>query len=236
MNDENVEILLRSVNGIFAPQSNLYFSTSSKILLSCHPTEIIEEIFYTFCPQCCTKFSDDDAFEMKCICNNCNYCGFCEGILINVLDNLYCTSCSHNFSDIENSNSICSSAFQALFDDLSLDHERSSNKPSLDQYGARNWSLDKMEQHLFDKSKYNSSKDSLQNFRLLSEVQNVKPSGIPLRGKKTLRCIRDIEAAANSNMLVRPKPFPLDGDSSMKVQTGDWWDKDSSSIHILPFI
>lgn len=38
------------------------------------------------------------------------------------------------------------------------------------------------------------------------------------------------------SILVQPKLFPLEGDSSQKVFKGKWWVKDSSAIHEIPSI
>jgi len=36
------------------------------------------------------------------------------------------------------------------------------------------------------------------------------------------------------SILAQPKTFPLEGDSSLKIQRGKWWVKDSSAIHDIP--
>jgi hypothetical protein len=59
--------------------------------------------------------------------------------------------------------------------------------------------------------------------------------GIPLRTKKTLRCRHDYEVG-KMNILIQTKQSPLDGDSSMKLQKGKWWIKDSSAVHDFPHL
>eukprot|EP01038_Epipyxis_sp_PR26KG_P008304 gene8304-11235_t len=61
------------------------------------------------------------------------------------------------------------------------------------------------------------------------------PSRIKLRSKRTIRCRSDLESG-KMNILLQPKPYPLEGDSSSKVQKGKWWVKDASAIHEVPFI
>jgi hypothetical protein len=53
--------------------------------------------------------------------------------------------------------------------------------------------------------------------------------------KRTLRCRSDVENGKMS-ILVQPKSFPLEGDSSLKIQRGKWWVKDSSAVHEVPAI
>jgi len=36
------------------------------------------------------------------------------------------------------------------------------------------------------------------------------------------------------SIIAQPKTFPLEGDSSLKIQRGKWWIKDSSAIHVVP--
>jgi len=59
------------------------------------------------------------------------------------------------------------------------------------------------------------------------------PQRIRLRSKKTLRCRQDVEQGKMS-ILIQPKTFPLEGDSSLKIQRGKWWVKDASAIHEIP--
>ena len=59
--------------------------------------------------------------------------------------------------------------------------------------------------------------------------------GVRLMNKRTIRCRHDVDKGRLS-ILVQPKLFPLDGDSSLKVSKGKWWVKDNSAIHEIPRI
>ncbi len=57
--------------------------------------------------------------------------------------------------------------------------------------------------------------------------------GVRLMNKRTIRCKHDVDTGRLS-ILVQPKLFPLDGDSSLKVSKGKWWVKDNSAVHEIP--
>jgi len=59
------------------------------------------------------------------------------------------------------------------------------------------------------------------------------PVPMVLRTKRTVRCRRDLEEG-RMNILLQPKSFPLEGDSSLKIQRGKWWLKDCSAVLELP--
>jgi hypothetical protein len=50
-----------------------------------------------------------------------------------------------------------------------------------------------------------------------------------------VRCRKDVEEGKMS-ILIQPKVFPLEGDSSQKVQRGKWWVKDASAVHEIPSV
>ena len=61
------------------------------------------------------------------------------------------------------------------------------------------------------------------------------PLRVRLLSKRTVRCRKDVDEG-HLSILVQPKLFPLEGDSSQKVSKGKWWVKDSSAIHEIPSI
>jgi hypothetical protein len=63
--------------------------------------------------------------------------------------------------------------------------------------------------------------------------RNPLPPRITLRSKRTLRCKQDVHQG-RMNIVVQPKPGPLEGDSSQKTLKGNWWVKDGSAIHEIP--
>ena len=66
-------------------------------------------------------------------------------------------------------------------------------------------------------------------------ISNAIPLRVRLLSTRTVRCRRDVDSGQLS-ILVQPKLFPLEGDSSQKVFKGKWWVKDSSAIHEIPSI
>lgn len=57
--------------------------------------------------------------------------------------------------------------------------------------------------------------------------------GVALRTKRTLRSRKDFDEGKMS-ILVQPKAFPLEGDSSMNLQRGRWFIKDTSAFYSIP--
>lgn len=65
------------------------------------------------------------------------------------------------------------------------------------------------------------------------EDKILPPFRTALQIKRTVRSRSDLEAG-RMNILVQSKSFPLEGDSSLKIQRGKWWPKDSSAVLQLP--
>lgn len=63
----------------------------------------------------------------------------------------------------------------------------------------------------------------------------VPAANVPLLTKKALRSRQDARSG-RMNILMQPKTLPLEGDSSLKLQKGKWWVKDSSAVQDLPFV
>jgi hypothetical protein len=61
------------------------------------------------------------------------------------------------------------------------------------------------------------------------------PGRVKLLTKRSVRSKPDARTG-RMNILVQPKTLPLEGDSSLKLQKGKWWVKDSSAVHELPFL
>lgn len=234
-----MEVLLKSSNGIWVPQSRMYFSQSSKILVSRHPSEVVEEILYTYCPQCYSKFSADDAFENGNVCRSCKLCPSCSGVVVvTTPDTSLCSSCG--WTGIEGEKPVPDQA-KVFFDQLlsqysSLSKKKSDKFRKADRIDSRMQIAD-LERKLAESGTRTHEKDYLSDRNMNADLsrESYRAEGVRLRSKRTVRCRRDIEDG-KLNILVQPKPYPLDGDSSMKLQMGDWWVKDSSIIHTLPLI
>lgn len=240
----SVEIMICSDGGIWSPQSMLYFSQSSHILVSRHPLEVVEEVLYLYCPNCFTKYSEDDAVEMNHRCRNCQSCKACFGTFVSLIEGEAksivnrCSQCG-NQAQFSTDTSKDENAFRTLLDTYTM-----KGRPKLSQRNfqsgslSESWTLEDLERKLSETaSKPQQETDLLHSFRqqLSQQPITVDSVGVRLLSKRTLRCRKDIEGN-RFNILVQPQAYPLDGDSSMKLQTGDWWVKDSSAMHFIPFL
>lgn len=235
------EVHLCSYRGIWTPQHKVYFSQSSKILVSRHPLEVVEEILYTYCPQCFSRFSEDDACDSGNVCPACKQCPRCDGMVVSKSTDSppVCTTCMFvpTPETMDATDNLRQEAYAAL-----LAQYQSLNKKktvsALEAIIDSRWKMSDLEQKLAEnQSKQGETVDILSGHRQgRSEDKSIeKAVGVRLRCKRTVRCRKDLEEG-KLNILVQPKPYPLDGDSSMKLQTGDWWVKDSSAIHFIPLI
>lgn len=236
------EVHLCSYRGIWTPQHKVYFSQSSKILVSRHPLEVVEEILYTYCPQCFSRFSEDDACDSGNVCPACKQCPRCDGMVVSKSADSppVCTTCMFvpaSETSIARSN-LQQDAYAALLTQYQSLTKKKTAHGSEEATTDSRWKMSDLEHKLADnQSKQGETVDILSSHRQCrSEDESIeKAVGVRLRSKRTVRCRKDLEEG-KLNILVQPKPYPLDGDSSMKLQTGDWWVKDSSAIHFIPFI
>lgn len=236
------EVHLCSYRGIWTPQHKVYFSQSSKILVSRHPLEIVEEILYTYCPQCFSRFSEDDACDSGNVCPACKQCPRCDGMVVSKSTDSppVCTTCMFvpMSETMGSTNNLRQEAYAALLAQYqSLNKKKTASALEEATIESR-WKMSDLEQKMSDnQSKQGETVDILSCHRQCrSEDESIERAiGVRLRSKRTVRCRKDLEEG-KLNILIQPKPYPLDGDSSMKLQTGDWWVKDSSVIHFIPFI
>lgn len=75
-------VIYKDYNGIWAQLSSLYWSTSSTFLVSRHPLSCIEEIISHYCPQCMTRYMEDEAQMYKNRCPSCFQCPECESVIV----------------------------------------------------------------------------------------------------------------------------------------------------------
>jgi dynactin-4 len=295
-------VLYKDYNGFWAPLSNLYWSSSSKFLVSRHPYSCIEEILSSYCPQCLTRYMEDELLTYENRCSSCFQCPQCASVLTystsfsndNSSRFLCCGYCLWR-SDIklsltgEDKTSIESSILekerenegfeyykniqQKLIQESNFDFPLSSNKSLKSSLKRTEWRVENMEELIEsnltqinkndnninninnmddinidmkdDNEKYNNSTNDYnlttlsQKLQVMNLLPNCLSSSIPsrvkLRSKRTLRCRYDVDNGKMS-ILVQPKTFPLEGDSSLKIQRGKWWIKDASAIHEVPSI
>ena len=260
-------VLYKEYNGFWSPISALYWSTSSRILVSRHPFSCIEEIISQYCPQCLSRYMDSE-LRTSNKCPACFQCPCCSGVLSRGADvnvaTLTCTGCGWAHTKV---NVIVGPTSDGIFNDilksLKVDEARNwtSQIPRAISNTSTRWKMTDLESSLQAKSSIplnlkavpcdtgiQSSNDakSDQEFTSLTQrltqpgsqpvmVADLEPTGFRLRSKKTLRCRRDVEEGKMS-ILVQPKLFPLEGDSSQKLQRGKWFVKDSSATHEVPSI
>jgi hypothetical protein len=261
-------VLFRDYNGFWSPISSLYWSTSSRILVSRHPFSCIEEIISQFCPQCLSRYMEDEVRTSQNKCPQCFECPSCLGILNRSTNSegkhiLHCSGCNWQAalsSEIDNSNT--SDLFNGIIKSLTEEETGTNSFQSFERHSdtGNRWKLADLEASLISKSTVLKHKNSLSSTSISPSSQvesgselttlaqrlaqpglqqpltiNLPPNRMRLRTKRTLRCRRDVEEGKMS-ILVQPKMFPLEGDSSQKVQRGKWFVKDSSAIHEIPTI
>jgi hypothetical protein len=56
-------VLHKDYRGWWAPLDNVYYSSSSKVLVSRHPEACVEEIVSYYCPQCMTRYQEDEVLR-----------------------------------------------------------------------------------------------------------------------------------------------------------------------------
>jgi hypothetical protein len=255
-------VLYKEYNGFWSPISALYWSTSSRILVSRHPFSCIEEIISQYCPQCLSRYMEAE-LRTSNRCPACFQCPCCLGVLSRGANadgtTFTCTCCGWVHTKV---NVIASPTSDGIFNDIlkSLKEEEASNwtsqVPRVNSNSSTRWKMTDLESSLQSKSSiprnlkaaqcdteiqsYNNVKSDQEFTSLIQRlahpgsqpvmVVDLEPTGFRLRSKRTLRCRRDVEEGKMS-ILVQPKLFPLEGDSSQKLQRGKWFVKDSSATH-----
>ena len=68
-----------------------------------------------------------------------------------------------------------------------------------------------------------------------SSTSSLAPVRRLLCSKRSRRCRIDVEEG-RPGILLKPKVNPLEGDSSLRSNVGKWWQKDTSAVHVLPFV
>lgn len=99
-------VLFRDFNGSYAPLVALYWSTSSAILVSRHPSSSVEEIVSIYCPQCLNRYVDDDVRTFQNRCPTCLECPMCCGMLNKMTssEGRYSCLCGWTASEVDCSN------------------------------------------------------------------------------------------------------------------------------------
>ena len=262
-------VLFVDYNGFWAPLVALYWSTSSRILVSRHPYSCIEEIISQFCPQCLSRYMEDEVRSSQNTCPACFQCPCCAGILIRQTDRggfpaWCCSGCQWRTATVDASTSTAANdQFNCMLKSLkeeesSLGSHRPLPKPSRT---GRRWKMSDLESSLESKETTRTRDDDIQSRAEVSLMSHINsdeqltnitqrlanpglqqslvadlvPIRFQLRSKRTIRCRRDVEEGKMS-ILVQPKLFPLEGDSSQNLQRGKWFVKNSSAVLEFPSI
>ena len=259
----NPRVLYSDCNDLWYPLSELYWSSSSSLLVSRHPMSSVEEIISMYCPQCLTRFTEDDAASYQNRCPACFECPVCTNTLVvaSVSSGKVALACSSCFYRSDCCGLVGSDKQE--IDSSIIEHERenssigafatlltqlqsfaggrvvgqSEHPPLAPDVGSHKAPL--LLQHdlpLSDADLLDASQRSRTIWRRDSFLlSHTVPPRVRMRSKRTLRCRLDVEQSKMS-IIVQPKTFPLEGDSSLKIQRGKWWVKDSSAIHVVPRI
>jgi hypothetical protein len=180
---------------------------------------------------CLTRFAEDEASASQGRCPSCFQCPRCETLLVacplasSGTVALACGACAWR-SDVECS-IIGTDKSDIQFQMAAVERERHDGvtgtfKEILELHQMLVGEVDKV-----SPEKANPSVTDL------PVSTSIFPKRAVLLTKKTLRC-RQALSSGKLSILVQPKPFPLEGDSSLKIQRGKWWTKDSSIIHDIP--
>ena len=82
MSEEEIIVQYRDYNGFWTELSSLYWSTSSNFLVSRHPLSSNEEVISIYCPQCLTRFMEEEALISKGKCPSCLQCPCCSSVIV----------------------------------------------------------------------------------------------------------------------------------------------------------
>lgn len=204
--------------------------------------------------------------SLRGYCPNCYKCKECEGVMLKYQEEivestkpnevflLSCTNCSKSclvdLSVGRRKIELQNNFFQTLVRNYAqlYDPENVLLKGNKDFYRAPlpspvtktgTWHIDDMESLLdskrFVNSNYSIAPPINDDDESVEKCSNALYENFPLLNKRTLRSRKDMEQG-KMNILIQSKLLPLEGDSSLKLNKGKWWVKDSSAIHFLPLI
>lgn len=252
MSSKKVQVLYKDSSEIYAPLSHLYFSSSSKILISRYVDNVSEEILTSFCPQCFTRYFDSDDTSKQYggkVCTTCSNCPHCQGVMIKASSDehhLQCSNCQWEYHHHQSEGQSDSDFTTAL---TYLDHldkffnkksaSASSEGPQDKPLVGRRWQLADLERKL-DAVEHHRVDDAYtlwcqNNPQAKTYAPKLQPIPTRLVNKRTLRCQQDLDHN-RMNLLVLPKSMPLEGDSSQIINKGKWFDKNASACFTLPIL
>ncbi|RYH13639.1 hypothetical protein EON65_35150 [archaeon] len=252
MSSKKVQILYKDSSEVYAPLSHLYFSSSSKILISRFVDNVSEEILTSFCPQCFTRYFDSDDVSKQHggkVCATCSNCPHCQGVMVKTTAtdcpnrHLQCSNCQWEYHQTEDKLDSEFATASAYYDHLNKYFNKKAVVACKDgqeeSTGSRRWQLSDLErklgamEHLKFEDPYSLWFES--NPQIHTQAASLLPVPTRLVNKRTLRCQQDLDNS-RMNLLVLPKTMPLEGDSSQIINKGKWFDKNASACFTLPIL
>ena len=252
----HVSVLFSDYNEIWGSLSEMYWAQQTSVLITRHPLSSVEEIVSLFCPQCLARYSEEEATASFGRCPLCKECSTCFSTM--ATDASFCGLClAPSQSELSNLHKTISEQQEQLFKallnnlkSLSVGSEQKSPDTRRNDQGV--WQMEELKKKLettvdaensSQQRTLATAKDAVDKVGAAVALANVDSSsvlvaaqqGVRLRSKRALRSKQD-SRTGRMNILVQPKTLPLEGDSSLKLQKGKWWVKDSSAIHELPFV
>lgn len=242
-------VLYCDENAIWSSLRHMFTSSNHPgICLSRHPLSVIEEVMSHYCPQCCVRYSEEENLTYEGKCSSCYTCPRCfspvsiihDKTSDNIIDDsksskgyvyLFCHMCTWKSKKYVISRESTTLNKLELYQCIRQDDITIRAQNNLDVI------IQKLGERYLPPNISTSSTNT--NTALVSlshdsitSITN-QPIRVSLRCKKMIRCRKDFDSGRMS-ILVQPKAAPLEGDSSLRIQRGKWWIKDSAAVHELP--
>jgi hypothetical protein len=235
-------VLIPDYNGFWCELSQLYWSQQTLSLVSRHPLSSVEEIVSLFCPQCLARYSEDEAIESHGTCASCVQCPLCSCILFREGDGVRCKNCTYIRETVINLGAdVQQKAFGLLVQSKLLNTSKAGVTGSAVRNSGKIWQMEELNNKLAANAQAQLvDVDQARIAQIASlasqmDATETRPVSVKLVSKRAVRSQPD-PRTGRLNILVQPKTLPLEGDSSLKLQRGKWWVKDSSAVHELPFV
>jgi ribosomal protein L37AE/L43A len=181
-------VLFQDYNGFWSIVSALYWSTSSRILVSRHPFSCIEEIISQYCPQCLSRYMDDEIRKFESRCPSCYECPSCSGILRNNSTEgtpMYlCSGCGWEYlsgTDSDDTSINTKDIFQSLLKSLKEVELGTSSRPMKKSDTDKRWKLADLEASLELKLSPSKFKGNT--------LKNIRSSPSEIKSSKELNCL-----------------------------------------------
>ncbi|KAJ1462922.1 dynactin p62 family-domain-containing protein [Pelagophyceae sp. CCMP2097] len=247
-----------AADGWAAPLAELYWSSESAALVSAHPSSSSVEIDSVFCRECLELYSDADAAAHRGRCADCVACPICAttlralGLPVDAAGNgappgalRWSYACAHccwtsaeNGLEAESPDGLAmmralwehADPKRAAFDELATLRDQ---RPGEATHGGGDDEAVEGEEEGGEASLGAAAPwPGRPGGPGAAPAAGVPPPRLALAARCTRRCRRDV-VAGRAGILYKPKPRPLDGDSSTRSSSG-WAKKDASAVLAVP--